>query len=78
MPKARTLSTLVFRSAIALYSLLRGQPFSLLMPAPLLLARSFRRRRIANANQVWVQTINTNGKGGSNGSVDTPFYIFVY
>ena len=32
----------------------------------------------ANANQVWVQTINTNGKGGLNGSVDTPFYIFVY
>ena len=32
----------------------------------------------ANANQVWVQTINTNGQGGPNGSVDTPFYIFVY
>jgi hypothetical protein len=33
----------------------------------------------ANANQVWVETINTNGQGGGfDGSVDTPFYIFVY
>jgi len=33
----------------------------------------------ANANQVWVETINTNGQGGGlDGSVDAPFYIFVY
>ena len=32
----------------------------------------------ANANQVWVETFNTNGQGGNHGDVDTPFYIFVY
>ena len=34
---------------------------------------------IANANQVWVWTINTNGQGGQNGfNVDTPFFILIY
>jgi hypothetical protein len=32
----------------------------------------------ANANQVWVETFNTNGQGGNNGDVDTPFFIFIY
>jgi hypothetical protein len=31
-----------------------------------------------NANQVWVETFNTNGQGGNHGDVDTPFFIFVY
>jgi hypothetical protein len=32
----------------------------------------------ANANQVWVETFNTNGQGGNHGDVDTPFHIFIY
>jgi hypothetical protein len=32
----------------------------------------------ANANQVSVETFNTNGQGGNNGDVDTPFFILVY
>ena len=32
----------------------------------------------ANANQVFVETFNTNGQGGNHGDVDTPFHIFIY
>jgi len=32
----------------------------------------------ANANQVWVETFNTNGQGGNHGDVDTPFHISIY